>query len=189
MEVRQMLPISVPIGPEGWDETKEEFVTPKTIVLELEHSLVSISKWESKWHKAFLTDKPKTAEETLDYIKCMVLNDEIDEDVFNHLTQDNIDEINNYIKAPMTATVIRNESRNGGPGSKDVTTSELIYYWMITNNIPFECENWHLNRLLTLIKVCGVKNTGPNKNRNRSELARNYAAINKANRARFNSKG
>lgn len=183
-----MLPISVPISPEGWDEVKEEFVESKTITLELEHSLVSISKWESKWHKAFLTDKPKTAEETMDYIKCMTLNDDVDEDIYNHLTQDNIDKINKYIQAPMTATVIPDKPRNG-PGSKDVATSELIYYWMITNNIPFECENWHLNRLMTLIKVCGVKNAPPGKGRSKGELARNYAAINKANRARFNSKG
>lgn len=181
-----MISIEVPISPEGWDEYKQEFVDPKTVVLELEHSLVSISKWESKWHKAFLSGKEKTAEETLDYIRCMTLNEKIDPEVYRHLTQENINTINDYIQAPMTATVFRKEQNPGN--NKDVTTSELIYYWMITNNIPFECENWHVNRLLTLIRVCGVKNN-PSKKRNKGELARSYAEINKANRARYNSKG
>ena len=181
-----MLTIKVPISPEGWDEEKEEFVEPKTVVLEMEHSLVSISKWESKWNKAFLSKKEKTAEEILDYIRCMTLTEGIDSDVYNHLTQDNIGQINKYIEAPMTASVLPKDRRTGS--SKEVTTSELIYYWMIAQNIPFECQHWHLNRLLTLIKVCSMKNTPPTK-RSKGELMRDYAAINRANRAKFNSKG
>lgn len=181
-----MLSVRVPISPEGWDDEKEEFVEPTYLVLELEHSLVSISKWESKWRKAFLSGKEKTPEETIDYIKCMTLND-VDSDVYHHLTQENIVEINKYIEAPMTATVLKQDQNTPGK-SKDVTTSELVYYWMISNNIPFECQHWHINRLLTLIKVCAVKNGGPSK-RGQNEIMRDYAAINKANRARFNSKG
>lgn len=181
-----MLTIKVPIGPEKWDAENEEFIEPPYVVLEMEHSLVSISKWESKWHKAFLTDKKKTAEETLDYIKDMTLND-VDPDVYNHLTPENVDEIEKYIKAPMTATVIGRETKQGG-SKKEVTTSELIYFWMIAQNIPFECQYWHLNRLLTLIKVCSMKTNPPSK-RSQGELMRDYAAINKANRAKFNSKG
>lgn len=181
-----MLTVKVPIGPEEWDAEKEEFIEPPCVVLEMEHSLVSISKWESKWHKAFLSGKEKSAEETLDYIKNMTLND-VDPAVYDHLTRENIIEINQYIEAPMTATVIGKESKQGG-NKKEVTTSELVYYWMIAQNIPFECQYWHLNRLLTLIKVCSMKTNPPSK-RSKGELMRDYAAINKANRAKFNSKG
>lgn len=181
-----MLTIKVPIGPEEWDDEKEEFVEPPYRLLELEHSLISISKWESKWHKAFLSVKEKTIEETLDYIKCMTLTENVDPDVYNHLTQDNVTQINKYIEAPMTATVFQKDRNNGK--SKEVTTSELIYYWMIAQNIPFECQHWHLNRLLTLIRVCSMKNSTPTK-RSKGDLMRNYAELNKANRARFNSKG
>lgn len=183
-----MLTIKVPIGPEEWDDEKEEFLEPPYLVLELEHSLVSISKWESKWNKAFLSGKEKSVEETVDYIKCMTLNEDVDPDVYNHLTQDNVTEINKYIEAPMTATVLPKDRGNNGGKSKEVTTSELIYYWMIAQNVPFECQYWHLNRLLTLIRVCSVKNNPPSK-RSKGELMRDYAAINKANRAKFNSKG
>lgn len=182
-----MLTIKVPISPEGWDDEKEEFVEPTCQVLELEHSLVSISKWESKWRKAFLSGKEKTAEETIDYIKCMTLTEDVDPEVYNRLTQDNITQINKYIEAPMTATVLPAD-RNTNGKNKDTTTSELVYYWMIAQNIPFECQYWHINRLLTLIRVCAAKNTTPSK-RSKGELTRDYAAINKANRAKFNSKG
>lgn len=184
-----MLRVEVPISPEGWDDLKEEFVEPKVQVLELEHSLVSISKWESKWHKAFLSGKEKTHEETIDYIKCMTLSDNVDPEVYTHLTQCNLKEIYSYIESPMTATVFRKQpGGNSQGGSKDTPTSEIIYYWMITQNIPFECEKWHINRLLTLIRICNMKNN-PGKKKSRGELARDYAAMNKANRARFNSKG
>lgn len=181
-----MLKIEVPISPEGWNEETQEFVDPETRVLELEHSLVSISLWESKWKKAFLSGKEKTAEETLDYIRCMTLN-EVEPDVYDHLTRENIIQINKYIEDPMTATVLLKD-KNGGK-SKDTPTSELIYYWMIANTIPVEFQYWHINRLLTLIRVCGMKNNPPKGHRSKGDIARSYAEINKANRARFNSKG
>lgn len=181
-----MLRITVPISPEGWDEVKGEFVEPKTQTLQLEHSLVSLSKWESKWCKPFLSSNEKTAEETLDYIKCMTLTQNVDPDVYNHLTAKNIEEINQYIYAPMTATTFSEDKR--GKGSREVVTSELVYYWMIALNIPFECQKWHLNRLLTLIRVCNIKNTPPKKMSKRDIMSRN-AALNEARRKRLNTTG
>ena len=181
-----MLRIKVPISPEGWDEEKQEFVEPEVQVLMLEHSLVSISKWESKYCRSFIDSKEMTYEETLFYVECMTLQEDIDPEIYSKLTRENVDEIRAYIYSPMTATKVR-EVKNGRHSSES-TTSELIYYWMIEFGIPFECQHWHLNRLLTLIKVCGTKNT-PNKKMSKGEIMRQNAAINAANRARFNSKG
>ena len=181
-----MLQITIPISPEGWDERKEEFVDAKTVTLQLEHSLVSISKWESKWHKPFLSKDEKTAEETIDYIKCMTLTQNVKPDVYEYLTGENIRDINAYIEDSKTATTFSND-RSPGP-NREIITSEVIYYWMVALNIPFECQKWHLNRLLTLIRVCNVKNN-PGKKMNKKELLSKYDAINKANRKRFNTKG
>ncbi|MGB4293547.1 MAG: hypothetical protein WBJ37_11785, partial [Bacteroidales bacterium] len=148
-----MLQITIP-AVELWDERKQEFVTTKEQTLQLEHSLVSISKWESKWCKPFLSKQEKTSEETLDYIKCMTITQNVDPEVYNYLTNKNIEEINNYINAPMTATYFSDEKTS--KTSREQVTAELIYYWMIALNIPFECQKWHLNRLLTLIKVCSI---------------------------------
>ena len=181
-----MLRIEIPILPEGWDEEKQEFVEPKVKVLQLEHSLVSLSKWESKWCKAFLSKKDKTYEETLDYIKCMTITQNVDPDVYNHLTRENIAQINKYIESPMTATFFSDDKT--GKASREIVTNELIYYWMIALNIPFECQKWHLNRLLTLIKVCNIKNSPPKKRSKREIMSRN-AALNAARRKQMNSNG
>lgn len=181
-----MLRIAIPISPEGWDEEKEEFVEPKCKVLQLEHSLVSISKWESKWHKAFLTKEEKSLEETIDYIKCMTLTQNVDPEVYDHLTNSIIDQVNNYISDSMTATYISEE--NSGPASRETITSELIYYWMVALNIPPEYQKWHLNRLLTLIKVCNIKNQPPKKRSKKEIMARN-AKLNAARRKRLNTRG
>ena len=181
-----MLQITVPISPEIWDEKNEEFIEPKTVSLQLEHSLVSISKWESKWHKPFLSKEPKTVEETIDYIKCMTLTQNVKSEVYDHLSKENIEEINAYIDDPKTATPFSKDRKSAR--SREIITSELIYYWMIALNIPFECQKWHLNRLLTLIRVCEVKNT-PGKKMSQREVLNQYAAINAANRKRFNTKG
>ena len=141
-----MLRITIP-AVEQWDEEKQEFVTTKEQTLQLEHSLVSLSKWESKWCKAFLTKNEKSFEETLDYIKCMTLTQNVDPKVYNYLTNGNIAEVNRYIEAPMTATYFSDDKN--GKVSREQVTSELIYYWMIALNVPFECQKWHLNRLLT----------------------------------------
>ena len=182
-----MLQLIIPLSPEGWDEEKQEFVEPKTITLQLEHSLVSLSKWESKWCKSFLSKGEKTFEETLDYIKCMTINQNVNPEVYEHLTQANINQINDYIGAPMTATYFSDENQRGG--SRETVTSELIYYWMIALQIPFDpCQKWHLNRLLTLIRVCNLKNTPPKKMSKRDIMSRN-ARLNAARRQQLNSKG
>lgn len=173
-----MLEITVPAA-EMFDESTQEFIESKEQTLQLEHSLVSLSKWESKWHKAFLSKREKTFEETIDYIRCMTITKNVDPSVYFNLSKENIETINRYIEDPMTATYIA-EDPNGSIGG-DVVTSELIYYWMISLNIPQEYQKWHLNRLLSLIKVCNVKNM-PAKKMSQSELMRRHSAINEARR-------
>ena len=180
-----MLRIIVPAA-EYFDEINEEFIYKKEQTLQLEHSLVSLSKWESKWNKAFLGKQEKTDEEILDYVRCMTLTQNVDPEVYSRLSAENYAAINAYIEAPMTATCFFDERK--GQKSKETVTSELIYYWMISYNIPVEFQKWHLNRLLTLIRVCNVKNTPPKK-RSQREIMKCHAAINAANRKRFNSKG
>ena len=179
-----MLKIVIPSN-ELWDERKNEFVYVKERHLSLEHSLVSISKWESKWNKPFLSKQEKTFEESIDYIRCMNLTQNIPSDDFNYLSDENLKEINAYIEAPMTASTVKEMP---GPSSREQITSELIYYWMIAYNIPFECQKWHLNRLLILIQICNAKNRPP-KRIGKNDLYRRQAAINARNRAKFHSKG
>ena len=181
-----MLQLVVPMEPEMWDEANEVFIPPKTVTLQLEHSLVSLSKWESKWCKPFLSNKGLTDEESLDYIKCMVISKNVNPKVFDHFTKDNVKAVIDYINAPMTATTFSKESN--GKTNKEIVTSELIYYWMIAYNIPSEYQKWHLNRLLTLIRVCGIKNAPPKK-MGKGEIMRNNAALNAARRAKLHSKG
>ena len=180
-----MLRITIP-GTELWDSHKQMFVYTKEQTLQLEHSLVSLSKWESKWCKPFLSKKDKTYEETLDYVKCMTLTQNVDPEVYKRLTIDNIDLINKYIDAPMTATTFSEEK--AVKNNREQVTAELIYYWMIALNIPFECQKWHLNRLLTLIRVCNVKNSPPKKLSKKEIMSRN-AALNAARKKMLNTKG
>lgn len=181
-----MLRIVVPISPEGWDEQKQEFVEPKVQVLQLEHSLISLSKWESKWCKPFLSSEEKTVEEILDYIKFMTLTPNVNPDVYLHISPANMKEISDYIEAPMTATTFSENKKT--KSKREIVTAELIYYWMIALNIPFECQKWHLNKLLTLIKVCSIKNSPPKK-QSAKDTWRQYAALNAARRKQLNSKG
>jgi hypothetical protein len=180
-----MLQITIP-ATELWDETKNEFIYRKEQTLQLEHSLVSLSKWESKWHKPFLSKDERTSEEILDYVKCMTITQNVDPETYNYLTRDNFEQINEYINNPMTATVITEDK--SGKASREVITSEIIYYWMIALNIPNKFEKWHLNRLLTLIRVCNIKNQPPKK-RSKSELMSRNAALNAARRKQLNSRG
>lgn len=181
-----MLQLTIPLSPEGWDEVNEVFVEPKVTTIQLEHSLISLSKWESKWCEPFLSKKNLTNEESLDYIRCMTVSKNVDPEVYLHLTKENVDEIIEYINAPMTATTFSKNSN--GKSSKEVVTSELIYYWMIAYQIPSEYEKWHLNRLLTLIRICSIKNSPPKK-MGRGEVMRNNAALNAARRKKLNTKG
>lgn len=181
-----MLRLVVPISHEGWDEEKEEFVEARTQILQLEHSLISLSKWESKWCKPFLSTAQKTPEEILDYIKHMTLTPNVDPMVYDRLTTENFKQIDEYINAPMTATTFSKEKNSGG--NKEIVTAELIYYWMIALQIPFECQKWHLNKLLTLVRVCNIKNQPPKKMNKRDLMSRN-ARLNAARRQQLNTKG
>lgn len=180
-----MLQIVVP-ATEQWNELKQEFITTKEQKLQLEHSLISLSKWESKWCKPFLSKEDKTLEETIDYIRCMTLTPNVNPDIYYCLSNENLREINHYIDAPMTATTFH--ERPGGASNREIITSELIYYWMIAQNIPFECQKWHINRLLTLIRVCNIKNA-PAKKMSKREIMSQNAALNEARKKKLNTKG
>lgn len=180
-----MLRIVIPLA-EGFDEEKSEFVTADGFVLDLEHSLLSLSKWESKWEKPFLGYEHKTEDQTLDYIRMMILGQVPPEECFSHLTPENIKDIDAYINAKMTAT----EFTQYGSTAKNnqVVTAELIYYWMISLGIPFECETWHLNRLLTLIRVCNVQNA-PKQKMNKTDTRARQQALNLKRRAEMGTTG
>lgn len=179
-----MLEIIIPER-EYYDEINNEFIIDQKRVLRLEHSLVSISKWESKWLKPFLSVKDKTADEIIDYIRCMTITQNVEPEVYNRLTENNMIAINEYINAPMTATTFNNMKDTP---NREVITSEVIYYWMVAFNIPFECEKWHINRLLTLIKVCNAKSNPPKKMSKQEIIARNRQ-LNAERRKQLNSKG
>ena len=180
-----MLKITIPAR-EMFDEIKQEFINTKEQTLQLEHSLVSLSKWESKWHKPFIDNTNLSTEETIDYIRCMTLTQNVDPEVYQYLSKENIKQINEYISDPMTATTFSNE-RSKGSG-KEVLTSEILYYDMIALGIPFECQKWHLNRLITLIKVCSIKQNPPQK-MSKGDIMRRNAELNAARRKQFNTKG
>lgn len=174
-------------GDEYWDEVKEEFVCINNVVLQLEHSLVSVSKWESKWRKPFLSKTEKTVEESVDYIRYMTITPNVDASVYNRIGDEHIVKVSEYIEDPMTATVV-SDTTNSKVGSSEFVTAELIYYWMTALNIPHEYETWHLNKLLTFIKVCNIKNSPPKK-MSQQEVMRRNAALNAKRRQQLNSKG
>lgn len=180
-----MLQITIP-ATEQFNEETNEFVTTKPQTLQLEHSLISLSKWESKWCKSFLSSKTKTNEEMIDYVRCMTITPNVKPEVYYYLSAENVAAVNAYIDAPMTATVFNDVDSKGR--QRDVITSELIYYWMIANNIPFECQKWHLNRLITLIRVCNIKNN-PGKKMSKREIMTRNASLNAARRRKMNSRG
>ena len=180
-----MLTITIP-ATEEYDDAREEFIETREQTLTLEHSLVSISKWESKWHKPFLGKEEKTKEETLDYIRCMTITKNVDPNVYYALTPDIIKQINDYIENPMTATWF--SDRHKGPKNREVITSELIYYWMTALQIPFECDKWHFNRLMTLIQVASIKSQPPKK-MGKKEAMNQQRMLNAARRAKTGSRG
>ncbi len=180
-----MLEIIIPEN-ELFDEKEGVFINSKSVKLSLEHSLVSISKWESKWCKPFLANNQKTAEEVLDYIRCMTITQNIKPEVYKNIPGFLIQEITDYINAPMTATWFNRQGKS--KKNKDIITSEIIYYWMIAQNIPMECQKWHLNRLLTLIEVCNEKNKPPKKV-GRQEMTSKRRALNEARKKQYNTKG
>lgn len=180
-----MLKIVIPER-EFFNEATNKFEYSKPQEVALEHSLISISKWESKWHKPFLDEKhEKTDEEFVDYVRCMSLSN-VPDYVFENISEMNKMEILTYINDKMTATWFA-EDKNPPP-SNEIITSEVIYYWMIYNEIPFECQKWHLNRLLTLIRVCSLKNQPAKKMSPASILSQN-TSLNKMRKAMMHTRG
>lgn len=173
---------------ELFNEETREFINSEGGILHLEHSLLSISKWEQKWHKPFLLDTyEKTNEEMLYYIKCMCITTPKDENIFYGLSSENYEKINNYINDPMTATTF-SEDKEPKKKSSEYITNELIYYWMFSYQIPVEFEKWHINRLMTLIRIFNVKNAPPKK-MSRQEIGNKRRSLNQARKAALNSKG
>lgn len=186
-----MLKFTIP-ATEDWDELKQEFIYSEEVTLELEHSLVSLSKWESIWEKPFLGNEDKTPEETLSYIYCMTLTPDVSPEMFQRLTNDHVKQINNYIDAKMSATWFNEKAIPGQPRkSTKVITSELIYYWMGSNNIWIECQHWHLNRLFTLLKVHNAEaaNAGKKPKTSQREMLARRAELNAQRRAQLNTSG
>lgn len=181
-----MLKLVVP-GVEAFDETTEEFVTVGDVILELEHSLVSLSKWESEFERPFLSKEDKTEEQVLGYVKAMNTTPDVPDDVWSKLTNENFETINRYIDAKMTATTVY-ELHEPPKTRQETVTAELIYYWLIVYNIPFECEHWHLNRLFTLIRICNIKAEKPKK-MSKAELARRNRELNAQRKAKLGTKG
>lgn len=180
-----MLSIDIP-GKELYNEMTGEFSYSKPVSLVLEHSLISVSKWEAKWHKPFLTMEEKTEEEFLDYIRCMTITPNVDPMVYLCLTNRNYAQIRAYMDDSMTATWFN--EKDAGKNGKRIITSELIYCWMITLGIPDRFEKWHLNRLLTLIRVCNAENT-PKKKMKPGDVLRQNSALNKARKSAHRSRG
>lgn len=181
-----MLHIKVPAR-EFYDESTGEFVYVKEQTLVMEHSLISISKWEAKWKKPYLSDDRKTQEELLDYLRCMtVLPNKVDPMVYKSLSKENLQDIYEYIQDPMTATKVYEYKKSG---RKEILTSELIYYYMIAQNIPIELEKWHINRLIMLIRVCAIKNDPNPKKMSRSAIAKQNRALNAARKSKYKTKG
>ena len=180
-----MLKLTIP-ATELFNEATSEIYQVKEQTLTLEHSLISLSKWEEKWEKPFLGKDYHTYQETLDYIRCMNTSNAVDPKVFYCLNAEHIRKVKDYINKNATATTIREVSRP--KSSSQTVTSELIYCWMIQLGIPFECQKWHLNRLITLIRVCSIENS-PKKKMSKREILEQYSKINAQRRAALNSKG
>ena len=180
-----MLQITIP-AVENWDQVNETFIQRPEKTIQLEHSLVSVAKWEAKWKKPFFGKEEKTNEQAIDYIRCMTLTKNVDPDIYLGLTRENVEAIKVYIDDTHTATWFA-EDKNAKK-SHGIITAEIIYYWMIALQIPIEFQKWHLNRLLTLIRVCNEKNKPPKKMSKREILSRN-SQLNAARRAKLGSMG
>jgi hypothetical protein len=173
-------------GEESFNEEDQTFSTIDDVIIDLEHSLLSLSKWESIYQKPFLSPEPKTAEEIFSYIQAMVITPNVDLDVLYRCTEEDVAKIQQYIDSKQSATTfgIMPERRT----QEEIITSELIYYWMVAFNIPFECETWHLNRLFSLIRICNIKNSPPQKI-SKIELARRNRELNAQRRSQLGTTG
>lgn len=181
-----MLQLTIP-EQDFFNNDTQEFIHVKATNIQLEHSLVSISKWEAKWHKPFLSEANKTDEEIVDYLRCMTITQNVSPWAYYAVNNEQLKLVRDYISDSMTATTFR-ENKNQGKGKKQIITSEVIYYQMIALNIPMECQKWHLNRLLTLIRVVAIKNQ-PEKKMKSGDQIRQYADLNNMRRAAMRSKG
>ena len=174
-------------GEERWDDEKEVFIPAmKEHTLQLEHSLLSISKWEAIYHKPFLSTE-MSKEMIISYAKCMTINP-VPDAVYDYITAEHINLITDYIKDPMTATWFsdKNPAHKGGKMNGEIITAEIVYYWMIQMQIPVEFQKWHLNRLLTLIRVISVKNDPKS---GKKMTAQERSALNKARKAKYGLRG
>lgn len=182
-----MLTITVP-SLQLFDEETERFVNEPEVKLQLEHSLVSLSKWEAKFEKPFLSADEKSPEEIIGYIEAMTLTPNIPPEVFQRITPTLVNQVFNYIDAKMSATWFTERKR--ATASREIITTEIIYYWLIQFNIPFEAQHWHFNRLMTLIKVCNQKNA-PDKQpkMNQRDLAAERRKINEQRKQKLNTTG
>lgn len=179
-----MLTITIPQRRFFVEETEEYLYMPAK-TLKLEHSLLSVSKWESKWHKSYLSSKEFTPEESMDYVRCMSLDPNVTTETIKQLTTENYEEIRAYIENPMTATTFRDDGKKHQKQS--IITSELIYHMMLQYGIPFECEKWHLNRLFTLLRVCDAKHSPTRQTK--AETAAMYRALSESRRKKTGSHG
>ncbi len=179
-----MLKVVIPAN-QLWDEGREEFITIKEQTLQLEHSLLSLSKWEETWKKPFLKKESRTQEESNDYVRCMTITQNVDPSVYEYIPSDIMSQINDYILDDKTATTF---SREDGAPNRSIYTSERIYHMMIALGIPFECQKWHLNRLITLIHVCNIENSPKKKLRGKDLAARNKS-LNAKRRQSLNTSG
>lgn len=180
-----MLTIVIPES-ELFDQTTNEFITIKEQTLVMEHSLVSVAKWESKWRKSFLNSRERTWEETIDYYRCMTITKNVNPIVYRNIDPASAKQIQKYIEDPMTATTFNNQ--DGPTGRQEIITAEIIYYWMVSYNIPFECQKWHLNRLLALINVCGIK-ASPEKKMSQEAVYNQNRELNELRKRQLHSKG
>lgn len=166
---------------EIYDEEREEFINTRKETFQIEHSLVSLAKWESKWNLPFLGKTPKTKEQIIDYVRCMTITQNVNPEIYDNIPQPILTDISEYICAPMTATWF--SERKDTRANSEAITAEIVYYWMVTHHIPMECQKWHFNRLLTLIRVCNVKNAPPKK-MNKKEMLAERRQLNAARRNR-----
>ena len=178
-----MLKLTIPTC-ELYDEEKSMFINIPERTLSFEHSLASISQWESKWHIPFLDSKDKTIEQRNYYYWCMCL-DVVELEDIRHIPYEQMKQIDEYIEDPMTATWINDRNKRR---SNRIITAELVYCWMFNLNIPLECEKWNFNKLCTLIKVCNLENSPPQK-MGKQEVLNTYRNLNAARKAKLNTKG
>lgn len=186
-----MLELILPLGDETFDEETEKFVKPPTMTIELEHSLFSLSKWESKWEKPFLGKDAKSDEETLSYIRCMIVTSGVTDEMLSRLNNDHLHQVNAHISSAQTATWFREDNApQTGAAKREVITAEIIYHWMVALTIPFDpCEHWHLNKLLALIRVCNEKNNPKKKRQSPGTIAQQRRQLNAQRKAQYGTTG